>query len=737
MSMPQVFDELPPGATVDAPGGVFDELPPGATLDAPPDSDTFKRRGVRQPDGTWLVQTPDGPVRLDDEGNPVDAIHTPGGSQDVEAASKEGVLNRILATAQGGAQGLVPQAAGLRALATGGDYSKARDEARKTVEAATEEAGLGYEVAGAIASSGLAAPESLAGRLGVSAGVGAVGAGAESGGNLGAMAKGAGLGLVAGGVGEALGAGVRKLGSKLWSTAEEALARQTDKDIKAVEKEIASLAGTARSEVQKGSRLAENIQRGAAGIQSTGGVGAVGGELQGRLIAALREPGTMELVESVAESSLEQLPGQKAAIAAAKAEVAAARAGAAEEARKRTADYFAKSVWEGEIKDRIKNVLAPRFGLAAIGAVTGELLGGAAGFQHHEGGFLGFGMGGLNSPGIRQMTKNLAKSNRVRVAVAEKLVPVLITASQAIRHGIVPSASLLARVTIDETALGSPDLAAEQLAAKGGLDSLLGDHPPDVGYLTGTTTPATPLDQALHQTAGVTMLAGALDAHHTEIDKAVKRFLKSEAGERPEQRPMPEGVHELATNPQALVDRVANNLGSLHTVAPGLSGSMTAVAERAVQHLSKLAGVPPPRGPMGTKWVKTKSEKRVLDQAYSAINDPLTILEHARAGTLTRAHVAAVQAVYPMLARAIGDRALDAALDTGKRPSYRQRQALSLLTGIDVDGELAMTAANQRAMQAGSVKPSNTGAPGGPAAPEKLTLGQRTAQPHQRERDAE
>jgi hypothetical protein len=346
-------------------------------------------------------------------------------------------------------------------------------------------------------------------------------------------------------------------------------------------------------------------------------------------------------------------------------------------------------------------------------------------------------MGGLNSPGIRQMTKNLAKSNRVRVAVAEKLVPVLITASQAIRHGIVPSASLLARVTVDETALGSPDLAAEQLAAKGGLESLLGDHPPDVGYLTGTTTPATPLDQALHQTAGVTMLAGALDAHHTEIDKAVRRFLKSEPGERPEQRPMPEGVHELATNPQALVDRVANNLGSLHTVAPGLSGSMTAVAERAVQHLSKLAGVPPPRGPMGTTWVKTKSEKRVLDQAYSAINDPLTLLEHARAGTLTRAHVAAVQAVYPMLARAIGDRALDAALETGKRPSYRQRQALSLLTGIDVDGELAMTAANQRAMQAGSVKPSNTGAPGGPAAPEKLTLGQRTAQPHQRERDAE
>lgn len=735
MSMPQVFDELPPGATIDTPGVVFDELPPGATLDAIRDADTFKQRGVRQPDGTWLVKTPEGPVRLDANGRPVEEIHTPGGSQDVDATSKEGILNRVLATAQGGAQGLVPQAAGLRALATGGDYKKARDEARAVVNAATEEAGLGYEVAGAILSSGLVAPESMGARLALSAGVGGVGAAAESGGDLEATAKGAGLGLVAGAAGEALGAGVRKLGAKLWSGADEALARQTAKDIRTVEKEVASLQGTARSEVQKGSRLAENIQRGAAGIQSTGGVGAVGDELQGRLIAALREPSTMDLVESVAESSLEQLPGQKAVIVAAKAEAAAARAGAAEEARKRTSDYFAKSVWEGDIKDKIKDVLAPRFGLAAIGAVTGELLGSAAGFERHEGGFLGFGMGGLNSPGIRQMTKNLGRSNRVRVAVAEKLIPVLLTASQAIRHGIVPSASLLSRVTLSETALGNPDLAAEQLAARGGIGSILGDHPPDVGYLTGTTTPQTPLDQAIHQTAGVTQLAGVLDAHHSEIDKAVKRFMgDGEPGERPKPKPLPDGVHELATNPQALVDRVSNNLGGLHTVAPGLSSSMTGVAQRAVQHLSTLSSVPPPRGPLGREWQRTKAEQRILEQAMAVIDDPLILLEHARAGTLSRAHISAAQAVYPMLTRAIGDRALDAAIGTGKRPSYRQRQMLSMLTGVDVDGERAMTAANQRVMQAPSMKPSNAGAPGSAGA-EKLTLGQRMAQPHHRERD--
>lgn len=737
MSVPQVFDELPPGATLDDPAMVFDELPPGATLDAPVGADSFKKRGVRQSDGTWLVQTPQGPVRLDDEGNPVDEIYTPGGSQDVDATSREGILNRVLATAQGGAQGFVPQAAGLRALATGGDYRQARDEARAVVNAATEEAGLGYEVAGSILSSGLVAPESMAGRLALSAGVGGVGAAAETEGDLEAVAKGAGLGLLAGGAGEALGAGVRKLGSKLWNTADEALARQTAKDVATVEKEIASLSGQLGGETQKGSRMLENIQRGAAGVTDLGGTGAVGDDLQGRLIAALREPGAQELAEKVAGSALQKFPGQKATIERVEAELATKVAGAAEEARQKTADYFATSIWQGEIKDRIKNVLAPRFGLAAIGAVTGELMGSAAGFERHEGGFLGFGMGGLNSPGIRQMTKNLGRSNRVRVAVAEKLIPVLLTASQAIRHGIVPSASLLSRVTLSETALGNPDLAAEQLAARGGLGSILGDHPPDVGYLTGTTTPQTPLDQAIHQTAGVTQLAGVLDAHHTEIDRAVKGFLgDAEPGERPKPKPIPDGVHELASNPQALVDRVSNNLGGLHTVAPGLSSSLTGVAQRAVQHLSTLAAVPPHRGPLAPAWQRTKAETRILEQATAVIDAPLTLLEHARAGTLTRAHVAAVQAVYPMLARAIGDRALDAAIESGKRPSYRQRQMLTLLTGIDVDGERAMTAANQRAMQAPSVKPSNAGAPGAAGA-EKLTLGQRTAQPNQRERDAE
>jgi hypothetical protein len=281
-------------------------------------------------------------------------------------------------------------------------------------------------------------------------------------------------------------------------------------------------------------------------------------------------------------------------------------------------------------------------------------------------------------------------------------------------------------VTASEADLGNPDLAAEQLAARGGLGAVLGNHPPDVGYITGVSTPQTPLDQAIQQTVGITQLAGALDAHHSEIDARVKAFIKEKPASKtpPKPKPLPDGVHELASDPQALVDRVSNNLGGLHTIAPGVAGSITSVANRAVQHLARLSAAPVPKGPLGRPWVQTGAERRRIEQATAIIDEPLTLLDHAAAGTLTRAHVNAANDVYPMLTRAIGDRALDAAIDAGPM-THRQRLMLSLLTGIDVDGSRASTAANQRAIQAQSVKPSNAGLPG-TAGAESLTLGERT-----------
>ena len=100
----------------------------------------------------------------------------------------------------------------------------------------------------------------------------------------------------------------------------------------------------------------------------------------------------------------------------------------------------------------------------------------------------------------------------------------------------------------------------------------------------------------------------------------------------------------------------------------------------------------------------------------------MSILEHAAAGTLVPEQVAALNAVYPMLGRSIGDAALSR-LEAGAKVPYRARLMVSLLTDVDVDGTLASIGPNQQAIQAQSQKPSNQMPDG-----KTLTIAERTGE---------
>lgn len=726
MSLPP----LPPGATLDAPSEL-PPLPPGARLDSSMEPDTFKSRGVRQPDGTWLVQTPDGPVRLDDAGNLVETVEDRDLKRQLATAqTREGVLNRVLATAQGGAQHFVPQLAGLAEASKGGDYEEGKARARKSIDTAIKDAGIGYELAGGLLSSGVAAPETAAARIALGAGLGAANAAAESDLDMAEALKGAALGGGLGVAGEALGAGVRKVATKLTERAASAVARQTAKDAAAVEKEIASLTGTLGAEKQKASRLLENIQRAATGVPETGAPVAVGGQVQAEALELLRSEGAHDVAESIVRRAMEDFPGQKAVVDQLAGELAAAKAAGPKKALDATAAYFAAPIWQTEVLPRLKT-LAPRFGLAAaswamghaVDLATGDSGAGRMGAAAAMGAILG-------APGVRQMIKNVAASNRVQFALGTRLAPLLDQASRLIVAGVTPTAQALAPLILREEHLGNTDLAAEQLVARGGLSSVLGDHAPDVGEVTGVNAPGTELDAAIHQTAAIVGLGGALEAHHAAIDRGVKGFLKGE--KPPPSKDVPhEDLAPLAADAGRMAERLGANLGSLSSVAPGVASSMAGVADRAVQYLAKLASTPPPRGPLGVQWQPSSTEKRLLAVARAVANSPLILLEHAARGTLSGEHMKAATSIYPALTRAIGDRALDAAIEAKSTLTRQQRLMLSLLAGVDVDGSLASVATSQRTIQARRGKPSND--PGGGAdgaKADKLTLGARTALPH-------
>lgn len=723
--------------------------------------------GTKQDDGNYLVKRGEVTQLFTPEGNPV---------EDVKAKldhSEATGLEKVLTTVNSGAQGLVPQVAGLKAALEVDDpegakerYRLARDRAKQATDAASEKAGLGYQVAGAVLSGGLAAPESIAGRVALAGGLGALNAATSSGGDVTRLdegdnaaqllketAMGAGTGLLAGGVGEAVGAGLNKATGFLRNSASEAIASQAAKDVGAVEKEIASLKGKLGSETQQGSRMLENLQRGISGTPPIygGGAGAVGPEMQAKAIVALESAEGRKLAEKVLERNLEALPGKTASIQALEAELAAKTAGAAKEVEARTRAYFAAPIFQSEVLPRLKQ-MAPRFGLAAVGAATGSAYDFVTGDTHGSGGFTGAVLG---APGMLMMLKNVAKSPRVRTTIAAKMAPLIQAASSALGAGLVPSLNVLGGSVLHEQALGDPDLAAEKLTARGGLKSVLGDSPPDAAALVGASAPAGPLDRAIAQTVGVATLAGALSEHDEEIDRHVEKILKgarephhaaaaalaSQDFGSKRMRQEAEDAHDkrvteaaqLAADPSALVTRVTNNTGGLSEVAPNVAGALTRVADRAAQYLAKMAAIPPPSGPMAAKHSPSEVDRHSFATALEVVQSPDSVLRHAAAGTLTPSRMAALKAVYPALARQVADVALTRMADNPKGVPYRSKLMLGILTGVDPDGTLATTARNQAVIRGNSTKPSNAGAPSSqaPKGADKLTLAQRTAPPGQ------
>lgn len=196
-----------------------------------------------------------------------------------------------------------------------------------------------------------------------------------------------------------------------------------------------------------------------------------------------------------------------------------------------------------------------------------------------------------------------------------------------------------------------------------------------------------------------------------------------------------EEIRHMATDPMALVERVAANMGKVGTVAPGVAAALTAQADRAVKYLADAAREPPKKGPLAADWVPSEAQRFEFAQKLQVVERPMSVLQHAAAGTLTSAQVDALRAVYPRLYATISQKALEQALGAKSVP-YRSRLMLSMLTGMDLDGTTSQEALarNQEAIR--GTKQGEDAAPADQGSRSEMTLGQRMALPNQR-RDSE
>lgn len=144
-----------------------------------------------------------------------------------------------------------------------------------------------------------------------------------------------------------------------------------------VDKEVASLRGTANSFKADANRATENLQRFQAGIQPPG-ASLIDTPAQVAVDKALANPKVKDMLNSIAENTAEDSPQKLARFLAAKAEAEAAASNAPQETAKRFADYFNQSALKKEVMPRL-GLLGQRAAVAAGLGVGGGVVGGAVG----------------------------------------------------------------------------------------------------------------------------------------------------------------------------------------------------------------------------------------------------------------------------------------------------------------------------------------------------------------------
>ncbi len=191
-------------------------------------------------------------------------------------------------------------------------------------------------------------------------------------------------------------------------------------------------------------------------------------------------------------------------------------------------------------------------------------------------------------------------------------------------------------------------------------------------------------------------------------------------------------IRQLASNPDALLDRVSKNLSGVGPVAPGVAAALSNRAMTAIQYLAQSCAVPPKGGPLAHDWTPPEADRQEFAAKLEVVEEPLSVLRSASAGTLTEGQVEALRAVYPRLAQEISDKAIEK-LTTAKHVPYSARLMVNLITGIDPDGTFSAEsiASNQSAILAGPKKSEAQGSQGAPQAG-NLSLAQRSATPSQR-----
>lgn len=145
-------------------------------------------------------------------------------------------------------------------------------------------------------------------------------------------------------------------------------------------------------------------------------------------------------------------------------------------------------------------------------------------------------------------------------------------------------------------------------------------------------------------------------------------------------------------DPAAASERLAAATRELERAAPSVAAEVHAAAARGQQHLAET--LPQGRRLAGqlfgarTQPQPSPEQMRAWMRRADVVDDPLTVLDSLRRGTISREEVETLRAVYPALHARIVEEATRQIMDAGAPLSYQDRIRIGILLGITSDPSL-------------------------------------------------
>ena len=144
-----------------------------------------------------------------------------------------------------------------------------------------------------------------------------------------------------------------------------------------------------------------------------------------------------------------------------------------------------------------------------------------------------------------------------------------------------------------------------------------------------------------------------------------------------------EHIRTLAAKPpEQLIDHLADTHKDLTAVAPNLAPHISTVGIKALNYLHQTMPKPAFEAPGQTTWEPSKSQKTQWLDKHEMVNDPISVLDHVKHGTLTSSHLEALQAVHPELLQDMRNKVMENAHPKNmEKLSYIKKIAVSKFLG--------------------------------------------------------